>query len=450
MSERLSTRADDRAQAANQLDRAQPLVSLADMQVFQRQANAAGAQRADLVRDLPSTIDFGSVESLYSTPQETRINDPSAAGDVRAANAPRDVISETPARAAVSEQDVEALRTGLNREIARMPNAMARDITESMRVLENRTPPLTNEQIAGVYEATQRLLLDPERRSPLTLQQRQLLAAGIMDNAARPSDIDQGRHDTCNVTTLEERLNTLHPERAAALVAEVGLTGGFTSRDGFRAIIDRASLRPDSEARVLPSNGDRMRNYASQVFDVAVLNDHYQRETPNRRYVQRDPRTVADPRHMIPTGEGMATSTNDRISANAGRNATAFRGLDLGRINRVGESIGLGTNYIIGHSLAPDAHAADGTTVVSNVTELGQALERARASNNFPLVVGVEADGPMFNTRLRGGHVVSILGYDPETRTVRISNQWGRSQDLQNVPLQTLHDSMFRPGKTQT
>ncbi|HEY9683612.1 MAG TPA: hypothetical protein V6C89_20320 [Drouetiella sp.] len=457
MSDRLTGRADDRAVSTDRNGGMEPLVSMSDMRAYQN-AMRAPQRQTDVtgVSAAPTTVDFGSPEALYGAASpgngnarrvrngaESQAPQPGTDSGARSENTPEVPGEIQPARP-VTEQDLSNQRAALTREIARMPAAMARDISESMRVFENRRPALTNEQIAGVYEATQRLLEDSNRTSPLTLQQRQLLATGIMDNAARPSDIDQGNHETCNVTTLEERLYTRNPERAAAITAEVGLTGGFTGRNGFRATLDRASLRPDSEATVLPSRGDGLRNYASQIFDVAVLNDFYQRANPNVRFVQRDPRTAADPRHMTRTGEGILTSDNDQVTPEAARRARTFPGLNLTRINRLGENLGLEPNYVIGHVRADDARVEDGTTVVRNVQELGQALERARATNNFPLVVGVEVDGPMFRgIRGRGAHVLSIVGYNPETQTVQISNQWGRAQDLQNVRLQDLHDSMF-------
>ncbi len=444
MSERLSARADDRAIATDQPDRTQPLVSLSDMQTYQRQSPSARTTANENALSGGVTLDFGSMESLYSTtPNEMRVNNTITATEFGNPGTPPEILREPTPIAPVTEQDLTRLRTDLTREVSRMPPALARDITESMRVLENRTPPLTNDQLAGVFDATQRLLEDRNRTSPLTLPQRQLLAAGIMDNAARPSDIDQGNHGTCNVTVLEERMYTRNPDRAAALVAEVGLTGRFHSRFGFSATIDRSSLRPDSEALVLPSNGDGLRNYASQIFDVAVLNDFFQRQDQRIRYLQRDPRTSADPRGMTTTGEGVTRSDNDRISPRAARRAENFGGLDLTQINRMGENLGMEPDYILGHRRAPDARTADGTTVVDNVEQLAQALTRARDTNNFPIVVGVEVSGPMFpGSRMRGGHVLSIVGYDPETQTVTISNQWGRAQDRQ-VRLQDLHDSMF-------
>lgn len=415
----------ERTLAAAQSDASTSPVSLSEVERFQM---LAGARRSADRAPLPDTFDFNTLDAaqpLYP------------AMEVVPTPARRAEVSPQPA-----SNEAEA-RAGLMREIARMPQALARDVTESMRLLESRTPPLSREQIAGVLSATERLLSDREGRSPLDLGQRQLLAAGILDNAARPRDIDQGGHNTCNVTVIEERLYTRNPEIAAALVAEVGLTGSFTARDGFRAILDRSSLRPNSESRVLPSQGDGQRNYASQIFQVAVLNDFYQRQDPNRRYIQRDLRTAADPRGMAPTGEGMAFSQNDRISQREARRAGAFGGLDLNEINRLGQNLGLEPNYVIGHRRARDANEESGTTVVANVDQLAEALSRARSSNNFPLVVGVEVDGPMFPRSVgRGGHVLSIVGYDPETRTVQISNQWGRDED-RTVRLQDLHDSMF-------
>ncbi|CAN5550212.1 hypothetical protein BH10CYA1_BH10CYA1_24950 [soil metagenome] len=435
MSDRVSARADDRVVAPEPTSQARPLVSLAEMQTYQRQGSEPRAPENDNAISASGALNFGALESLYSTPpQEVRVNN--------AIRVP-EVIGEPTRVAPITEQDIARLRSDLTSEITRMPRDLSRDISESMRVLEQRRPPLTNEQIALVYDATTRLLADRNHRSPLTLQQRQLLATGIMDNSARPRDIDQGNHGTCNVTALEERMYTRNPDRAAALVAEVGLTGGYTSRFGFRATIDRASLRPDSEATILPSNGDGLRNYASQIFDVTALNDYYQRLDPSFRYLQRDRRHAADARGMTATGEGLTRSNNDRISSHAARTAESFGGLNLRQINRVGENLGMEPGYILGHQLAGDAHTTDGTIVVTNVRELAAALTQARDANNFPIVVGVDVSGPMFNGRMRGGHVLSIVGFDAETQTVQISNQWGRRHDLQRVRLQDLHDSMF-------
>jgi hypothetical protein len=415
----------ERTLAAAQSDSSAPLVSLQEVEHFQM---LAGARRSADSPPVTGTIDFNAFDAANPLYPTTERDQPAG----RAELAPQPTINEA------------ETRERLTREIARMPQALARDMTESMRVLESRTPPLSREQIAGVLDATERLLSDRNGTSPLDLGQRQLLAAGILDNAARPRDIDQGGHGTCNATVIEERLYTRNPEIAASLVAEVGLTGSFTARDGFRAVLDRSSLRPNSEARVLPSQGDGLRNYASQIFQVAVLNDFYQRQDPNIRYIQRDLRTAADPRGMAPTGEGLAASHNDRISQREARRASAFGGLDLNEINSLGRNLGLEQNYVIGHRRSRDANEKSGTTVVENVDQLAEALTRARATNNFPLVVGVEVDGPMFpRSSGRGGHVLSIVGYDPETRTVQISNQWGRAMDV-SVPLQDLHDSMFR------
>jgi len=68
--------------------------------------------------------------------------------------------------------------------------------------------------------------------SPLSADERNQLAGSILHNASLRTGIDQGFHNTCNVTTLERRLNITNPAEAARIVSEVGLTGQFKSNDG--------------------------------------------------------------------------------------------------------------------------------------------------------------------------------------------------------------------------
>ena len=95
-----------------------------------------------------------------------------------------------------------------------------------------------------------------------------------MSNAAQQHEIDQGMHNTCNVTTLEQTLNRQSPDKAAQMVSEVGLTGQYKSPDGQTINLDPRSLHPDGETNFRGTEAkDGNRNYASQVFDMAAIND---------------------------------------------------------------------------------------------------------------------------------------------------------------------------------
>lgn len=302
-------------------------------------------------------------------------------------------------------------------------------VRENMSRIENpnRVPPLSRDQISRIYAATDRLLTANDGSSPLSIHDRRLLVMGILDNAANPRDIDQGAHDTCNVTTLEERLNTRNPALAAELVAHVGLTGQYRAPDGRVAQIDPRNIIPDAEGRVPPhfTKADGLRNYASQLFQLGVINDHWQRHDPTMRFFQVDPTRASD------TGDRLMQ--NGRIIANETR-------LDLAKMDQIGARLGFEPGYIVGNARARDTHG--GVVPVRNEAELQRVIERAQGSRAWPLIIGLEGDHRMFGSlRVTDGvvgHVVSIVGYNRANRTVQISDQRGRVSDLQSVPISEL------------
>jgi hypothetical protein len=211
-------------------------------------------------------------------------------------------------------------RERLNEALQQMPPELRRSAQADMQRIESpdRVPPLRSEQIAELYQTTERLLRgngnpgatageDSGENSGLNLEQRQLLAAGILDNAGSPHNIDQGRFSTCNVATIEERLYSLNPEQAARIVAQVGLTGAYRAPDGFTATLPHGSITPDDEAAVPPASdrADGLRNYASQIMAMALINDHWQRRNPALRF-ERGPLESTD-------GTGEAIFENGRL-----------------------------------------------------------------------------------------------------------------------------------------
>lgn len=311
-------------------------------------------------------------------------------------------------------------------------------VRENMSRIENpnRVPPLSRDQINRIYAATDRLLTTNDGSSPLSIHDRRLLVMGILDNAANPRDIDQGAHDTCNVTTLEERLNTRNPALAAELVARIGLTGQYRAPDGRIAQIDPRNITPDAEGRVPPhfTRADGLRNYASQLFQLGVINDHWQRHDPTMRFVQVNPTRASD------TGDRLMQ--NGRIIANEAR-------LDLAKMDQIGARLGFERGYIVGNARAQDTHG--GVVPVRNEADLQRTIERAQASRAWPLIIGLEGDHRMFG-RLRVtdgvvGHVVSIVGYNRANRTVQISDQRGRVSDLQSVPISELFRATIPPQR---
>lgn len=323
-------------------------------------------------------------------------------------------------------------------DLRMMPLDAQAAVRENMSRIENpnRVPPLSSEQVNRIYAAAGRLLSTNNSSSPLSIHDRRLLVMGIVDNAANPRDIDQGAHDTCNVTTLEERLNTINPALAAELVAHVGLTGHYRAPDGRVAQIDPRSIQPDPEGRVPPhfTKADGLRNYASQLFQLGVINDHWQRHDQTMRFLQVEPTRATD------TGDRLMQ--NGRVIANEAR-------LDLAKMEQIGARLGFQPGYLVGNASARDVHG--GVVRVRTEAELQRVIEQAQRSSSWPMIIGLEGDHRMFGPlRISGGivgHVVSIVGYDRANRTVQISDQRGRASDLPSVPISELFRATIPPPR---
>ncbi|MBI2812644.1 MAG: hypothetical protein HYX67_17705 [Candidatus Melainabacteria bacterium] len=170
-----------------------------------------------------------------------------------------------------SRQDLAKLTDGMTAD-------QKREVQADITAIENRKPPLSADQVKSIYDSTSKLLKNEGDQSPLSADERNQLAGSILHNASLRTGTDQGFHNTCNVTTLERRLNVTNPAEAARIVSEVGLTGQFQSKDGKMIKLDAASLHEDKEASLQFGDKatDGKRNYASQLFDQAEINNYWQ------------------------------------------------------------------------------------------------------------------------------------------------------------------------------
>jgi len=172
---------------------------------------------------------------------------------------------------------------------------------EDMDSLEKRAseqkPPMTPDKVRDTYKEVFRLIEAPDGKDvPIKVGDRVKLAEQVMHQAAHPTSVDQGYHNTCNVATVEARLYTTDPSRAAKLVSDVATTGK-TDIPGppLRTVeIDPNSLKPDNEGRLNPPK-DGSRSHASQVFEVAAVNISWALENARQsppgqiRYEQHKP-----------------------------------------------------------------------------------------------------------------------------------------------------------------
>lgn len=320
------------------------------------------------------------------------------------------------------------------------------------RARRQNMPP---EEVAKFYQETARLL-EHQGDQHTTERQRVALAEQVMDQAANPTSIDQGQHNTCNVTTVEARLYTRNPSEAARMVADVATTGQFTARDGTTVTVPPGSIAPDGEgAGNPPGYGDR--SHASQIFQVTSVNLYYQTHS----YQYTDAAGVV---HNVPPG-GMRYEQVDTTGNNPPD--TGERLIDTTQPppnNVIQQQPDLPDNGIVdvNNRLTGDtgpgvmidhseyvAGDAKGVTTVKSEQELNDAIAKAAREGRLPIIIGVHTGNePLLHDSgggaaggSGGGHVITVTGYEagPPAR-INVDNQWGEGVDYQGNKTMSVHD----------
>lgn len=304
---------------------------------------------------------------------------------------------------------------------------------ENMKQLEERAEKqkLSPEEIAKTYKQIDRLLAATGDK-PLSEQRRKDLAEQVMSQAAKPTSIDQGGHNTCNVNVIEVRAYTKDPSAAAKLVADVALKGEYTSSDGRTLKVNPA---PHGESRNNPPY-ENERSHASEIFQVTagnIITDRLGRQQvppQSWRYEQRQPGPdnngefvvnyssnppVAHP-FQVPIGLKNAGMLGDALSAITGK---VEPGTFLGRDTYVTDT-------------------SDNIASIRTEQELNNTLAEAKKAGKFPITVFIHSGNEPFWTDSGagkaggsgGGHVVNITDYNPgPPSTVAIDNSWGPKAD---------------------
>ncbi len=113
------------------------------------------------------------------------------------------------------------------------------------------------------------------------------------------------------------------------------------------------------------------------------------------------------------------------------------------------------SNYML--TFGDKAHQFNGQRDVSTVDELADAILELEKAGKLPAVMQVHTARPPFSPMLGiesavgmggGWHVINIQGYDPVTRKVRFTNQWGSGSDrIENgYSIDKLFKSMQEPA----
>lgn len=317
---------------------------------------------------------------------------------------------------------------------------------ENMRLFEERAErdKLSPIEIAKTYKEIDRLL-EAKGDKPLKPEQRKDLAEQIIRQAADPTTIDQGGHNTCNMATVETRMYTRNPSDAARLVTDVALTGQYVATDGRRV---RVNPGAHDEARN-PNTIDGERSHASEIFQVTAVNLHIDQE--NRKTNPRG--QLRYEQHPTQPGSG---DTGERIIDYASKPPKVLDyhpqiyDENLGNLRDVYSAITgkKEEGIVIAHD-APNVDKSDGVTRISSEQELNDALAQAKKDGKMPLIVTVDTNMEPFWTDSGagkaggsgGGHVVTITDYTPgPPAKVTIDNQWGKGADHDATKPLSVHD----------
>ncbi|HNG76799.1 MAG TPA: hypothetical protein PLY72_20175 [Candidatus Obscuribacter sp.] len=283
---------------------------------------------------------------------------------------------------------------------------------------------LPQQEIDKTYGQVNRLLQEGSAAVPE--EHRQLAAKTLMHQLAVPNITDQGYHNTCNVTTLAERTLTRQPAMAAEIVATSAIKGSWTARDGKEIKFKAQDLVPGSEEKFQHRTSDGSRTYATQLLNLAMVNDSLQRKMPPQYYGYGSPSATNK------TGETVTYADGSPVGDGG------YHGMSLSEISAIGKRLTGETDYIIeSNEFAPRLNLGnnDGLIPVATKEELGETLKRMKAENRLPAIVMVDSNDKLFEgsglaVNQDKWHVVSVTDFDESNQQAAISNQWGPSFDI--------------------
>jgi hypothetical protein len=287
---------------------------------------------------------------------------------------------------------------------------------------------LSESEVLATYLQINRVL-DPAMK--LEHGDKSLLAGSMIANAADPTTIDQGGHNTCNVTTVQSRLYTREPGLASKVVADVACGGQFVTADG--TVIRPRSLDPDSEAKSDPT-WDGARNYASQIFQLTAINAYW-----NRKDTMPGGAKVGKGNILYDQGsEGeflLDLSKNPPQKLRFDRLEAGNPWLDLYGISEVNQQLTGRPSKDFGMERYFYPSQSDGVSKILTLNGFKERLGELKKENALPVIVQVDASKkPFGDGKGFGPHVVTITDYDPEKGLVTVDNQWGKSDDLTDLP----------------
>jgi hypothetical protein len=287
---------------------------------------------------------------------------------------------------------------------------------------------MSPEEVAKTYKEISRILdTTQSTKWSLTEDQRVMLGQQVMSQAANPYSIDQGAHNTCNVTAVEVRTYALHPSNAAKMMADVAMTQSYAVNEprpkGTTIHLNSESLQPDDESKVNPpKDGDR--SYATQLFNVTATNIVHKHDRDGKVYVN-DP----DGSKEVLVNQGTRGKVGEEPDLDDGQIVRAY--------HLINGTKGKEKDILIDRAGTESGDYA-GVTSIKTEKELADKLAEAKAKGQLPMIIGVNSNVEPFWSDSghgsaggsSGGHVVNVTDYQPGPPSrIQIDNQWGSASD---------------------
>ncbi len=340
-----------------------------------------------------------------------------------------EVKSKRPAETAALHQAIK--ETLLKNAENAIPDAKKREeFAQKMEAFEKRAAArnMPESEVLGTLLQIGRVL-DPNNN--LEHGNKSVLARSMMSNAADNTNIDQGGHNTCNVTAMQCRLYAQEPSIPSRVIADIAVGGKFVTADG--TIVKPMNLDPDDEAKHDPPP-DGARNYASQLFQLAAINAYW-----NRQDTMPGGKTVGKGNiQYAQTKEGeclldVSVDPPQRVKFNTIDAGQPW--LDIFRISEICAQLSGKPPENFGIKRWFLSRETEGVSEVVTLSGFKERLSKYKEQNAFPVLVEVDAAKPPFGDgKGYGPHVVTITDYDPQTGLVSVDNQWGKWADLTDLP----------------
>lgn len=419
------------------------------------QTVAAGAPQGDALNDARS----GNITAQPEV--ATGIRTGQIISDTRVPDSERRALTgtETPEQIAqIREREAQALRdnaanpnSGMDAQQQKVLNEsvdqiMNNKIKDANGNLVDRQPPLTQAQQAELLHQANRMF-DPanaERAAKMGLDQKDRNAAvtAMMHDSAQPDDINQGQHNTCNVTTVAKVAAMTQPEKQAQTYVDMftNANGNSTVNVGGEQVrFDANSLQNDRETDRAMTDGNIGKGDWSMFtkgISHAYVNAHTQQNGGGELYVQETPGQTG----RSDTGERRYQIMADGSLGGAARN----------RDGTIDSSPAMGVDAVAGVArqvtgndsmLANKDRFGGNDRSVDNIRSAADLDKAWEANGGQPMIAAVDTSHGMFQATgvggYGGGHVVTITGRreagtNPDGTPkyeYQMANSWGDKYD---------------------